>query len=262
MEVTNEKLEKNINVIILLIYIYVPFITNILENAFSVSPVVNYIIQIILTLFLIFFYKINKKVCVFLSLFVIAIGINYIFVDYKYYVLVEGIQALLGIAIPCLVISNSKFDLEYFLKKWYKFSQRNLLLVLLSIFLLKKRIVNYSIFTSICVPNIFIISIMILLGKEKIRKNVIIALINISSIMIFGGRMAGVVSLCMIIVSLIYSSNINSRKKILVYFLTIITAIVVLNYFEDILLWINNQLINRGLYSRNIALLIEQMKKN
>ena len=74
---------------------------------------------------------------------------------------------------------------------------------------------------SICVPNIFIISIMILLGKEKIRKNVIIALINISSIMIFGGRMAGVVSLCMIIVSLIYSSNINSRKKILVYFLTI-----------------------------------------
>lgn len=262
MEITNEKLEKNINVIILLIYIYVPFITNILENAFSVSPVVNYIIQIILTLFLIFFYKINKKVCVFLSLFVIAIGINYIFVDYKYYVLVEGIQALLGIAIPCLVISNSKFDLEYFLKKWYKFSQRNLLLVLLSIFLLKKRIVNYSIFTSICVPNIFIISIMILLGKEKIRKNVIIALINISSIMIFGGRMAGVVSLCMIIVSLIYSSNINSRKKILVYFLTIITAIVVLNYFEDILLWINNQLINRGLYSRNIALLIEQMKKN
>ena len=264
MEVTNEKLDKkrNINVVILLIYIYMPFITNILENAFSASPVVNYLIQVILILFLLFFNKINKKICGFLFLFVAVIGINYILVDYKYYVLVEGIQALLGIAIPCLVISNSKFDLEYFLKKWHKFSQKNLLLVLLSILLLKKRIVHYSIFTSICVPNVFIISAMILLGKEKNIKNIIIALINILSIMIFGGRMAGVVSLCMIIVSFIYSSNINYKKKILVYFITIITAIVVLNNFKGILLWINNQLINKGLYSRNITLFIEQMEKN
>lgn len=264
MEVTNEKLDKkrNINVVILLIYIYMPFITNILENAFSASPVVNYLIQVILILFLLFFNKINKKICGFLFLFVAVIGINYILVDYKYYVLVEGIQALLGIAIPCLVISNSKFDLEYFLKKWHKFSQKNLLLVLLSILLLKKRIVHYSIFTSICVPNVFIISAMILLGKEKNIKNIIIALMNILSIMIFGGRMAGVVSLCMIIVSFIYSSNINYKKKILVYFITIITAIVVLNNFKGILLWINNQLINKGLYSRNITLFIEQMEKN
>lgn len=264
MEVTNEKLDKkrNINVVILLIYIYMPFITNILENAFSASPVVNYLIQVILILFLLFFNKINKKICGFLFLFVAVIGINYILVDYKYYVLVEGIQALLGIAIPCLVISNSKFDLEYFLKKWHKFSQKNLLLVLLSILLFKKRIVHYSIFTSICVPNVFIISVMILLGKEKNIKNIIIALMNILSIMIFGGRMAGVVSLCMIIVSFIYSSNINYKKKILVYFITIITAIVVLNNFKGILLWINNQLINKGLYSRNITLFIEQMEKN
>ena len=264
MEVTNEKLDKkrNINVVILLIYIYMPFITNILENAFSASPVVNYLIQVILILFLLFFNKINKKICGFLFLFVAVIGINYILVDYKYYVLVEGIQALLGIAIPCLVISNSKFDLEYFLKKWHKFSQKNLLLVLLSILLFKIRIVHYSIFTSICVPNVFIISVMILLGKEKNIKNIIIALMNILSIMIFGGRMAGVVSLCMIIVSFIYSSNINYKKKILVYFITIITAIVVLNNFKGILLWINNQLINKGLYSRNITLFIEQMEKN
>lgn len=266
MEVTNEKLEKkkekSISVIILLIYIYLPFVTNILENAFSASPVVNYIIQIVLILFLLFFNKINKKVCVFLCLFVTAIGINYILVDYKYYVLVEGIQAFLGITIPCLVISNSKFELEYFLEKWYKFSKKNLLLVLLSIILFKEKIVHYSIFTGICVPNVFIISTMILLGKDKNRKNIIIASINILSIMIFGGRMAGVASLCMIIVSFIYSSNINSRKKILIYFITIIIAIIVLNNFEDILLWLNNQLINRKLYSRNIALFIEQMKKN
>lgn len=266
MEITNEKIErkreKNINAIILLIYIYMPFITNILESVFSVSSVVSYILQIILILIWVYFYKINKNVCVFLCIFATAIGINYILVEYKYYVLVEGIQAFLGIAIPCLVISDSQFDLESFLKKWYKFSQKNILLVVLSIILFKKRMVNYSIFTSICIPNIFIISTMILLGKEKILKSIIIALINVLSIVIFGGRMASAVSLCMMIISFIYSSNIASKKKILVYFLTIIATIVVLNHFEDILLWINRQLNNRGLYSRNIALFIEQMKKN
>ena len=58
-------------------------------------------------------------------------------------------------------------QLEYFLEKWYKFSKKNLLLVLLSIVLFKEKIVHYSIFTGICVPNVFIISTMILLGKDK-----------------------------------------------------------------------------------------------
>lgn len=266
MEVANEKLEKknkkNINAIILLMYVYMPFMINILENAFSVSAVVNYIIQVILILFVIISNKINKKVLEFLFVFVTVIGINYILVDYKYYVLVEGIQAFLGIAVPCLIMSQSQFDLEYFLKKWYKFSTKNLLLVLLSIILLKKRMVHYSIFTSICVPNVFIISTMILLGKEKDRKNIIIASINILSIIIFGGRMAGIVSLCMMMIAFIYSSNITFKKKILVYFITIITAIVVLNNFGEIVLWINNQLNNMGLHSRSLTLFIEQMKKN
>ncbi len=262
MGFTKEKLEKNISVVILLIYIYLPFAINILENAFHVSAFVNYIIQIILILFLVSFNKINKKVCVFLCLFITAICINYIIVDYKYYVLVEGIQAFLGIAIPCLAISNSKFDLEHFLKKWCDFSQKNLLLVLMSIILFKEKVVHYSIFTSICVPNVFIFSTMILLGKEKYKKYIIIASINILSIIIFGGRMAGIVSLCMIIISFIYSTNIKSKKKILICFMITIVAIVVLNNLEDILLDLNNQLANKGLNSRNVTLFIEQLKKH
>ena len=83
MNVSNKNLEKNnkkdIKNIILLIYIYMPFITNILENTFSVSGTVNYIIQIILILFLLCFEKINNKVCCFLLLFIIeSIGINFL----------------------------------------------------------------------------------------------------------------------------------------------------------------------------------------
>lgn len=266
MNVSNKNLEKNnkkdIKNIILLIYIYMPFITNILENTFSVSGTVNYIIQIILILFLLCFEKINNKVCCFLLLFILSIGINYVLVDYKYYVIVEGIQAFIGITIPCLIISNSKFNLNVFLESWYEFSKKNLLLIILSIILFKNKLVHYSIFTSICLPNVFIISVMFLLGKEKEGKNIIIALINILTIMIFGGRMAGIVSLCMFIVSFIYSSNINYKKKILIYCITIIIAIATLKNFENIILWTNSQLINKGFHSRSITLLINQMKNN
>ena len=55
MKVNNKRLEKNdsknINAIILLIYIYMPFITNILENTFSASPIVNYLMQGIIILY-------------------------------------------------------------------------------------------------------------------------------------------------------------------------------------------------------------------
>lgn len=266
MKVDDKRLEKNnsknINAIILLIYIYMPFIINILENTFSASPIVNYLMQGILILYVIIFNKINKKTLLFLCFVVVTILINYIVVDYKYYVLIEGIQALLGVAIPCLVMSQSKFDLEFFLRKWYKFSKNNLLLVILSIILLKKGMVHYSIFTSICVPNVFIIATMILFGKEKDKKNILIAFVNIFSIIIFGGRMAGVVSLCMMIVAIIYSSNITLKKKIIIYFITTITAIAMLNNFEDIVLWTNKHLNDMGMHSRSLTLFIDQMTKN
>ena len=65
MKVNNKRLEKNdsknINAIILLIYIYMPFITNVLENTFSASPIVNYLMQGIIILYVIIYNKINKK---------------------------------------------------------------------------------------------------------------------------------------------------------------------------------------------------------
>lgn len=266
MNFRNKKLEKNnfnnISTIILLIYIYMPFIMNILENAFFVPSIINYIIQIILIGFIIIFGKLNKKTLIFLSLFLLAIGVNCIAVDYRYYVLVEGIQALLGVAIPCLIISQSQFDLGYFLRGWYKFAKIDLLLVIISIVFLKKGFVHYSIFTNICVPNVFIIATMFLLGKEENKKDILIAAFNILSTIIFGGRMAGIVSLCMIVIAIVFSTKLSLKKKILIFSFAVAIVVVILINFRELLLWINENLNNVGMHSRSLTLLIEQIEKN
>ncbi|WP_457820191.1 hypothetical protein, partial [Staphylococcus aureus] len=59
----------------------------------------------------------NKRVLTFLFIFCLAIIINYMAVSYQYYVFIEGIQALVGIAVPCLCVSNNIFDLRIFVEK-------------------------------------------------------------------------------------------------------------------------------------------------
>lgn len=266
MNFRNKKSEKNnfnnISTIILIIYIYMPFIMNILENTFFVPSIINYIIQTILIVFIIIFGKLNKKTLIFLSLFLLAIGINCIAVDYRYYVLVEGIQAFLGVAIPCLIISQSQFDLGCFLRGWYKFAKIDLLLVIISIVFLKKGFVHYSIFTNICVPNVFIIATMFLLGKEENKKDILIAAFNILSTIILGGRMAGIVSLCMIVIAIAFSTKLSFKKKILIFSFAVAIVVVILINFGELLLWINENLNNVGMHSRSLTLLIEQIEKN
>ena len=158
----NIKQKSTILAIILVIYIYVPYFANILENTFKISSLYEYIIYMMLA--------------------IIAIGtiiINYIVVPYRYYVFIEGIQALVGIAVPCLCVSNNIFDLRIFVEKWWKFSKLNLPLVLVAVVLLKQGLVHYSIFTSICVPNVFIGSYMVLQGIEKRKWLYINVAINI-----------------------------------------------------------------------------------
>lgn len=164
----NIKQKSTILAIILVIYIYVPYFANILENTFKISSLYEYIIYMMLAIIAIgTTMSMNKRVLTFLFVFCSAIIINYIVVPYRYYVFIEGIQALVGIAVPCLCVSNNIFDLRIFVEKWWKFSKLNLPLVLVAVVLLKQGLVHYSIFTSICVPNVFIGSYMVLQGIEK-----------------------------------------------------------------------------------------------
>lgn len=261
-----QKKDKHKNIAlaaILIIYIYVPYFTNILENTFKLSSLYAYIIYLILSFLSIFItMRINKKVIVFLLIFGITIFINYIAVSYKHYVFIEGMQALFGILVPCLCITNGSFNLKIFIEKWWKFSKLNLPLVFLAIILLKKGLVHYSIFTSICVPNVFIGSYMLLQGIEKRKWLFLNVIFNIFVTAIFGGRMAAIISACMILFSYVYSEKIKLWKKIILIMLIIILAYVLLNNLIEILYFVNQKLSQYGMRSRSISLLINQIESN
>ena len=259
----NIKQKSIILAIILVIYIYVPYFANILENTFKISSLYEYIIYMMLAIIAIgTTMSMNKRVLTFLFAFCSAIIINYIVVPYRYYVFIEGIQALVGIAVPCLCVSNNIFDIRIFVEKWWKFSKLNLPLVLVAVVLLKQGLVHYSIFTSICVPNVFIGSYMVLQGIEKRKWLYINVAINILVTAVLGGRMSAVISACMILFAYVYSGKIKLWKKLIIIVGLVVSAYILLNNLIDILYWVSQKLAQYGMQSRSVTLLINQIKSN
>lgn len=259
----NIKQKSTVLAIILVIYIYVPYLANILENTFKISSLYEYIIYMMLAIIAIgTTMSMNKRMLTFLFVFFLVIIINYMVVPYRYYVFIEGIQALVGIAVPCLCVSNSIFDLRIFVEKWWNFSKLNLPLVLVAVVLLKQGLVHYSIFTSICVPNAFICSYMVLQEIEKRKWLYINVAINILVTAILGGRMSAVISACMILFAYVYSGKIKLWKKLIIIVVLIVSAYILLNNLLDILYYVSQKLAQYGMQSRSVTLLISQIKSN
>lgn len=259
----NIKQKSMVLAIILVLYIYAPYFAHILEDTFKISSLYEYIIYMILAIVAIgTTMSINKHVITFLFIFFHIIIINYMVVPYRYYVFIEGVQALIGIVVPCVCVSNNIFDLNIFVEKWWKFSRLNLPLVLAAVVLLKQGLVNYSIFTSICVPNVFIGSYMVLQGIEKRRWLYINVAFNIFVTAILGGRMSAVISACMILFAYVYSEKIKLWKKLIIIVGLIVSAYILLNNLIDILYWISQKLAQYGMRSRTVTLLINQIKSN
>lgn len=259
----NIKQKSTILAIALVIYIYVPYFTNILENYLGFSSIYEYIIYIMLAIVSIgTTMSMNKRVLIFLVAFCSVIIVNYILVPYRYYVFIEGVRALVGIAVPCLCISNNIFNLRIFIEKWWEFSKFNLPLVLVAIVLLKQGLVHYSIFTSLCVPNVFIGSYMMLQGIEKRMWLYINIAINILVTAVLGGRMSAVISACMILFAYVYSHNIKLWKKLTIILGVSVSICILLNNLIDILYWGSHKLAQYGMQSRSVNLLINQINSN
>lgn len=259
----NIELKSRILTSILVIYIYIPYLANILENTFKLSFLYGYIMYMILIVVIVgTTMSINKRVLIFLLFFCFIIASNYIVVSYPNYVFIEGVQALIGVAIPCLCVPNDIFDLRMFIEKWWKFSKLNLPLVLVTIILFKQGLVPYSIFTSICVPNTFIGSYMLLQGIEKRRWLYINVAFNIFVTAVLGGRMSMLISVFMIFFAYIYSDKIELWKKLIIIVSLVVSVYILLNNLIDILYWIDQRLSQNGIQSRSITLLINQIKNN
>lgn len=250
--------KSNFLTTILLIYIYIPFVWNILENVFGITAIYRYILYAILIVVAFFCVAyINTKTFGFLLCFLLGVLLNYICVSYKHYVFIEGSQAFLGIAIPCICIVNRWFNLDMFINKWWKFAQYNWPLLFLSVILMRMQIVTYSIFTGICVPNVFILSYMLLAGSKK--NHIIYAIVNILFIAVLGGRMAAIVSLVMFLFAFIYSKSIKRWKKIGLIGLLLSSSYLVICNINMLLFWINNIFEKCNIHSRSVSLLINQL---
>ncbi len=102
---------KNLINILLVIYVYMPFIKNILEDTIGVSFIIGYIITIFLSILVILDnFVISRKVKYFFAFFSIVMMINASLVDYYKYVFVEGIQALISIGVAIIIINSPKFS--------------------------------------------------------------------------------------------------------------------------------------------------------
>lgn len=262
-EQRNIKQKSTILAIILVIYIYIPYFANILENTFKLSSLYEYIIYMILAIIAIgTTMSINKRVVTFLFVFCLMIVINYFVVTYQHYVFIEGTQALIRITVPCLCVSNNIFNLKIFVEKWWKFSKLNLPLVLVAVVLLKQGLVHYSLFTGICVPNVFIGSYMVLQGIDKRKWLYINVAINVLVTAVFGGRMSAVISACMILFAYVYSDKIKLWKKIIIIVGLVVSVYILLSNLVDILYWISQKLAQYGMQSRSVNLMINQIKNN
>lgn len=243
---------------IMIAYIYIPYLFNVLENAFNISPLLNYTIYVILFLLgIVNIMYCRRNILIFLSIFSVILLMDILIVEYKYYVFIEGVQALIGISIPCICIVNNRFKLKKFINKWWKFSKINLPLVLIGVILLRKGLVKYSIFTNICVPNVFIGSYMLLSGIKNRKYLYMNITINILITIIFGGRMAALISMVMVLFAYLYSSKLW-KKIIIIYTLIISTYIIITNLIE-VLYFIRDILDSFGMKSRNITLIINQI---
>lgn len=246
--------------ILLLIYVYVPYFWNVCEHSFGMPSIVEYVFLLLLCIASLFIYhKINSKVLWFLMAFFAFLVINCAVVSYKYYVLIEGLQGFLGVMVPCICISNHYFNINDFLWKWYKFAFLNIPLVVIAIFLLRANLAHYSIFTGICVPNVFILSYGIMQMQVNKKWAVLVALFNIIVTATLGGRMAAVVCVAMLFFAYLFSKDIAIWKKVFFVIAVFALAYFFIENLNEILLWVNRVLGNYGIKSRSVTLLIEQL---
>ena len=246
--------------VLLILYIYMPYFWNICEHTLDMPSIVEYIALLFLGIVPFFIYhKISGRVLAFLGIFFLLIIINCAVVSYRYYVLVEGIQALIGVFVPCVIITNYYFSLDDFLNRWYLFAVYNIPLVVIAVLLLRLNLAHYSIFTGICVPNVFILSYGIMQMRINKKIAIVISLIYIMTTAALGGRMAAAVCMAMLILSFLFSSNISLVNKTIFVLIILVIAYYLIEHFSSILLWASSLLNNYGIRSRSVTLMIKQL---
>ncbi len=259
-----KNLLRKINVnVILVIWIYMDFIAllmGLLIPGFYGS-LIKYFIFSLLTLVALVHsnFYISKKLLYFIIIYLSLLCLNILLVDYKYYVIIDGLTSLVML-LPCFyIVSNKEFNFDSFLEKWNDFSYVNSIFILLSFILYYFKIASYNIFAVIILPNLLIQCYSYSKVKEK-KMNLLYIITEFLLLILFGGRLASMVACIIILYALIFLRKTTVKRKLITFGSLFLAGVLILINLKYILWGINSILKFLNISSRNIILLSEQLE--
>jgi len=258
-----KQIKTNLHYMILIIWIYINFITNIFSMFLSGSlpSLLKYIILFLsgIVLLLKYNFRIKKKVIVFSVAYFIILLLNILLVNYDRYVIIEGLTSFVILIIPIYVFSQDDFNLQSFNSYWYSLRKYIFPIILATFILYKFSFLKYSVFDNIVLPTLLIMCFQYNKNNSKNMFEFLMMLFLLAVQVLFGGRMAGLSAIFIFILCLIFVRNNTLKKKIIysVSLLLLISLILfnlphILNFLLDIF----NAL---GIKVRTLTLLKQQI---
>ncbi len=215
---------------------------------------ISYVLYLGLTILYIFLYRpiMSKSVFVFLVIYWIMLVLNILIVSYKSYVVIEGGTNFLKFIIPVLFFSQiSTSQLEDFYVNFYHITLKHMILILPYYYMTRNEIIDYGDFSVLTSLLLIVLMIGIVIFQDKILIGIIGLIITFVMTTLFSSRMP-VIAFLLVTFILVFLKINNSSFRIFFISATFVVLTVCFINIEDILSFINKQLIELGIESRTI----------
>lgn len=250
---------------IFLIWWFVPIYITLLKIFFdpSLMSMLRNVVYIILLLYALTVNhgRISKKFCIFIVSYISIFFINLIFINYKYYAVIEAIPSLIFFSTPVYIFSVPNFRIINLLEKWYKWCAFHTLTVPICVLLKNTGLTSYGDIASITTLNLTIL----IYTYFKLHKNKMILFcifINFISLFLFGSRAPLIATV--IVAIFLYIFPLKEKKLtqiVIIIVLTIIFIYIILN-LVTIMTSFRDILTQYGIESRTITKFVNDLSQN
>lgn len=216
---------------------------------------ISYVIYLGLTIIYIFLYKpiMRKDVLTFLTIYCIVLLLNFGIVSYKYYVAIEGGTNFLKFIIPVLFFSQiSVSQLKNFYINFYHITLMHIILIFPYYYMMRSKVIDYGDFSVLTSLLLIVMLMGIVVFQEKMLIGIVELIITFVMTILFSSRMP-VIAFLLVALILIFLKMDNSILRF--FFIVTIIFLLVVCYIniENILIFINKQLLEIGIESRTIS---------
>lgn len=250
---------------VFLIWWFIPIYIILLKIFFdpSLMSMLRNIVYMLLLIYAVFVNdgRIPKKFCVFIISYILIVFINLIFINYKYYAVIEAIPSLILFSTPVYIFSVSNFQIMSLLEKWYKWCVFHSLAVPICVFLQNIGLITYGSIAGITTLNLLVL----IYTYFKMKKDKIILfciLTNFISLFFFGSRAPLVAIVIVFIFIYIYPLKEKRLSEMIMIMLFAILFIYMILNLEPIMISFRNLLSQYGIESRTITKFVNDLTQN